>query len=147
MKIVLNLILIFMIPSFLLAHPGKTDYRGGHKCWKNCNQWDLARSEYHLHDRQGETIRVGEPVKTVQPKSVSVPGKPFLQEESPEQPEASVPAMKQENEPDKRIVVEKHETLTVYQKSYLSFYSILMFLLAFLLLILLVFVRKRNEKN
>ena len=41
-----------------LCASGKTDYRGGHKCWKNCSEWELRYGEYHLHDKDWKPIRL-----------------------------------------------------------------------------------------
>jgi uncharacterized membrane protein len=45
------------------------------------------------------------------------------------------------------VIVEKHQTLTVYEESVLPLNTILLLLLAFLMLIGLIFVRKRREKE
>lgn len=59
------LILLVALPAF--AHPGKTDRYGGHKCYKECAEWDLYYAEYHLHDKDGRTVRVvkKKPVRSV----------------------------------------------------------------------------------
>ena len=49
--------------------------------------------------------------------------------------------------PDKHVIVEKHQTLSVYEESVLPLNTILLLLLAFLMLIVLIFVRKRREKK
>jgi len=41
----------FLIASNVLAHPGRTDKRGGHYCWTNCKQWGLRYGQYHFHRR------------------------------------------------------------------------------------------------
>jgi hypothetical protein len=32
------------------AHPGRTDSKGGHTCWTNCEKWGLEYGEYHYHN-------------------------------------------------------------------------------------------------
>jgi len=153
MKTVLSLIFIFLIPLSSIAHPGKTDYRGGHKCWKNCGQWELRRGEYHLHDKDGNPIRFDQKDNVAEeekPEGVPTPDKRFLLEES--DGKASGPPSGLQNNtgvkmPDQHVVVEKHRSLTVYEENVLPLNTILLLLLAFLMLIVLIFVRKRREKE
>jgi len=42
----------------VFAHPGKTDFRGGHQCLKGCREWGLFHKEYHLHDKDWKPIRI-----------------------------------------------------------------------------------------
>ncbi|MBI5632163.1 MAG: hypothetical protein HZA15_01630 [Nitrospirae bacterium] len=49
--------LLALTVSAAIAHPGKTDYQDGHKCLKNCEDWDMSYEEYHLHDRDRNAIR------------------------------------------------------------------------------------------
>jgi hypothetical protein len=144
MKTVLSLIFMFLLPFSSIAHPGKTDYRGGHKCWKNCGQWELRRGEYHLHDKDWNPIRLdhkGNAVEAEKPEGVPTPEKRFLLEEP-----ASA-AQENSGIPDKHVIVEKHQTLTVYEESVLPLNTIMLLLLAFFMLIILIFVRKRREKG
>jgi len=149
MKTVLALIFIFLLPFSASAHPGKTDYRGGHKCWKNCGQWELRRAEYHLHDKDWNPIRVdhkGNVVEAERSEGVPTPDKRFLLEE------ASEPASgAQENSgiktPDQHVIVEKHQTLTVYEENVLPLNTIMLLLLALLMLVVLIFVRRKREKE
>lgn len=36
-------------PNTVLAHPGRTDSSGCHKCNNNCTKWGLDSGEYHCH--------------------------------------------------------------------------------------------------
>jgi len=144
---------MFLLPFSASAHPGKTDYRGGHKCWKNCVQWELRRGEYHLHDKDWNPIRLdhkGNVVEAEKPEGVPIPDKRFLLEEPAEKAPGSASVV-QENSgiktPDQHVIVEKHQTLTVYEESVLPLNTILLLLLAFFMLIVLIFVRKRREKE
>lgn len=39
----------FLLPSLVLAHPGRTDSSGCHTCRTNCSNWGLSYGEYHCH--------------------------------------------------------------------------------------------------
>ncbi|MDA8078428.1 MAG: hypothetical protein M0Z79_05760 [Nitrospiraceae bacterium] len=58
MKTLAALLILTLIPVSASSHPGKTDVRGGHKCWKDCEAWRLRSGEYHLHDRYLMPIRI-----------------------------------------------------------------------------------------
>jgi hypothetical protein len=135
------------------AHPGKTDRRGGHKCWKNCGEWELGRGEYHLHDKDWNPVRLdqkGNVLEAEKPEGVPTPDKRFLMEESAEKASEPLSGL-QKNSGDKmptqHVVVEKHQTLTVYEESVLPFNTILLLLLALLMLVVLIFVRRKREKE
>ena len=153
MKTVLSLIFIFLMAISAIAHPGKTDYRGGHKCWKNCGDWELRRGEYHLHDEDWKPIRFdqkGNVVKAEHAKGVPTPEKNFLLEEPAEKASEPVSDVLKNSEgkvTGPQPVAEKNVVLTVYEEGLLPFDTILLLLLAFLMLIILIFVRKRREKE
>ncbi len=46
--IFLTLTLFIFVP-LALAHPGRTDSKGCHTCWTNCEKWGLSYGEYHCH--------------------------------------------------------------------------------------------------
>ncbi|MDH4162593.1 MAG: YHYH domain-containing protein [Nitrospirota bacterium] len=58
MLILILFLTILLFPPETHAHPGKTDYQGGHRCLKECAEWDLYYGEYHLHDKEGRPVRV-----------------------------------------------------------------------------------------
>lgn len=64
MKRFLFIILLLLCPALSFAHPGKTDFQDGHKCLKNCEEWDLYYDEYHLHDKDRNPIRITSDRKT-----------------------------------------------------------------------------------
>lgn len=151
MKTVLFLICVFLMPFSASAHPGKTDYRGGHKCWKNCSEWELRRGEYHLHDKDWNPIRLdrkGHVVEVEKPAAVPIPEKKFLLEEPAQNAPGSVP-VEQENSGAKTpaVIVEKHQTMTVYEESVLPLNTIMLLLLAFVMLIVLIYVRKKRREE
>lgn len=41
---------ILFNPNVVLAHPGRTDSNGCHKCNINCAKWGLDTGEYHCHN-------------------------------------------------------------------------------------------------
>jgi hypothetical protein len=74
MKILLFLAFICVVPVTSQAHPGKTDRYGGHKCLKECEEWNLYYAEYHTHDKNGKPVRVaGRPKKKAVKTPVSQP--------------------------------------------------------------------------
>jgi hypothetical protein len=83
----LTLLLAIVIALPASAHPGKTDRQGGHKCYKECAEWDLYYAEYHLHDKDGKTVKVARK-KTVRPKSASATG----EEKSDDRPVEATPS-------------------------------------------------------
>ncbi len=70
MKIILVFILLLLCPSIVLSHPGKTDKRGGHRCLRDCSEWQLDYGEYHFHDKDFMPIR---PAKTRNTEAVAEP--------------------------------------------------------------------------
>jgi len=63
MKRLVVIAALCIIPALSYSHPGKTDWRGGHKCVKGCEEWGLFYAEYHLHDKAGRPIRISKKVK------------------------------------------------------------------------------------
>lgn len=66
MTVFITFLLAIVIALPASAHPGKTDRQGGHKCYKECAEWDLYYAEYHLHDKDGKAVKAARkrPVKT-----------------------------------------------------------------------------------
>lgn len=44
------LVLLFISPMIVLAHPGRTDSNGCHTCRTNCENWGLSYGQYHCHN-------------------------------------------------------------------------------------------------
>ncbi len=38
------------------AHPGRTDFYGGHTCYTNCDYWGYSYGEYHYHNGGYATV-------------------------------------------------------------------------------------------
>jgi hypothetical protein len=153
MKTFLAMLFIFLMPFSAIAHPGKTDHRGGHKCWKNCGEWELRRGEYHLHDKDWNPIRLdskGDAIETVRPGAVPTPEKRFLQEESATGSGGTASEIQKTPESKgtaRQTIVEEHHIVNVYEESLLPFNYILLLLLAFLMLIVLLYVRKKKKNK
>ena len=56
--LILVILATILYPAAVLSHPGGTDRHGGHKCRKDCADWHLDIGEYHLHDENGNPMRV-----------------------------------------------------------------------------------------
>ena len=44
------IMLLFILPISVFAHPGGTDSSGCHTCRTNCESWGLEYGEYHCHN-------------------------------------------------------------------------------------------------
>lgn len=42
--------IFLLIPSNVMAHPGRTDSNGCHYCRTNCAKWGLTNNQYHCHN-------------------------------------------------------------------------------------------------
>ena len=71
MQPILAVLLMLCLAHPATAHPGKTDRHGGHKCYKECAEWNLYYREYHTHDKDGRPVKVAGR-KTVQPAVAAV---------------------------------------------------------------------------
>lgn len=132
--------MLFPLPA--PAHPGKTDVRDGHKCWKNCDEWGLERGEYHLHDKNWNPIRLNKDSNPVGLHAVEM------------QPQATGPSetIKLQN-PQVQAHVEKAlseppAVNTPSQETDLPFnFLALAFILLCLLAILALIHRKRKDER
>ncbi len=58
-KEIFYLVLIsFFLSHLAFAHPGRTDFNGGHTCNTNCAQWSLSDGEYHIHSPKNKEIKL-----------------------------------------------------------------------------------------
>ena len=126
MKLYYVFLLATVIALPVFAHPGKTDRYGGHKCYKECAEWDLYYAEYHLHDKDGKTVKVARK-KTARPKSASATG----EEKSDDRPAEATPS------PPVSAAA-----LAITEPDTPSLPGILL-----ILLLLLLFVVRRNRKK
>jgi hypothetical protein len=133
MKRLVIIAVLCILPASSYSHPGKTDWRGGHKCVKGCEEWGLFYAEYHLHDKDWKPIRISRKAKEVpkQPEPHSAATETFVPEAAP--------------------VTSKTETVTVYRyvtnvyEENILASNPLLWALLFLLLLLLILRRNRKE--
>jgi len=151
MRKIIYLALVLLLSASALAHPGKTDRQGGHKCSKNCEEWELAFGEYHLHDKDWKPIRLGSkgnPVNPVYREEAPPPEAPAAPKMSTEQAPASVRG--EEGKPEEKVenktVIDRSYSVIIHEESMLPFQSILLIALAVLLLVVLVFVRRKRDR-
>lgn len=93
MKTLLFVILALLFPCLATAHPGKTDRHGGHRCLKECAEWDLYYNEYHLHDKDGKSVKVArkKPVRS-KPETATVEEKAVIEERPVDSPAEATPS-------------------------------------------------------
>lgn len=60
MKLLTIIAVIVLIPTKVLAHPGRLDSSGCHTCRINCPSWGLEYEEYHCHSGNTYTNSKGE---------------------------------------------------------------------------------------
>lgn len=84
--------MLVLVPFLASGHPGKTDPYGGHRCLKDCAEWDLLYNEYHLHDKEGRTVRVAHKKKAPAARKVGTTPAPAAAIELPP-PAATAPAV------------------------------------------------------
>jgi hypothetical protein len=143
--------LLLLMSGPVLAHPGKTDRQGGHKCWKNCEEWELFFSEYHLHDKEGNPIRLNATGNPVPPLPSQEPPPP-VEVQTPSAPPVLVPradAAPEERTPGQENVpaAERPYRAMITEEPMLPFQSILLMALVVLLLLALVFLRKKRDRD
>jgi len=136
MKKMIVLASVFVLAATALAHPGKTDRFGGHKCLKDCEEWGLYYSEYHLHDKDGKPIRVSR-------KKNAIP----MQEQN-EKSSATATAPTVIDAPRTEQTVTEYRYVTVAQEeSALSLNPLLLMLLVLLLLWLILRLNRKTERD
>lgn len=59
-KLLTIIAVIVLIPTKVLAHPGRLDSSGCHTCRTNCPSWGLEYEEYHCHSGNTYTNSKGE---------------------------------------------------------------------------------------
>lgn len=137
MKRLIIIAALCIIPVSSYSHPGKTDWRGGHKCIKGCEEWGLFYAEYHLHDKDWKPIRLGRKKhapETNEPVKIQTAAT-----------ETVLPAP---------LVTSNTKTITVYryvanvpEEDIFSYDPLLSVFLILLLLLLILRVNRRREKN
>lgn len=148
MKKLLILSLILLFPITASPHPGRTDKRGGHRCWKDCGSWGLYYGEYHLHDKNWKPIRLDKDGNPIMPLLQEQKEETTLGTKLPEQSEPPTPSQPLE-QIQKKLLAEK--TPPEIEKSTYNCMTIinpfLLILLALLLIALLIARRMRKDRK
>ncbi len=145
-----SLLLLVIFSQVSYAHPGKTDYQDGHKCLKNCEDWDMNYDEYHLHDKDRNAIRLEGRRKSLRvPAPANKSGaEPLVQEvvavPVPSSPE---PQTKEIRSTAPNVVVVQGYSMPVEAGFVLTLYDILLLSVAGLLLLVMLFQRRTREKK
>lgn len=63
-------VLLLLFSSVALAHPGRTDSKGGHTCRTNCSKWGLSNGEYHYHGGSSKSSSSASTSSTTTSKTV-----------------------------------------------------------------------------
>ncbi|HAK88994.1 MAG: hypothetical protein A2077_05880 [Nitrospirae bacterium GWC2_46_6] len=144
--LVVVIIAIILYPAAVLSHPGGTDRHGGHKCRKDCADWHLDAGEYHLHDENGNPIRLGKQETGDIPQQTEPAGERTLAPAGTteiEKPETSagingqIPQNAQEIKYDS---IQRSDTL-------IAFPNLLLLLMLIALLLLLIILKRKKEKQ
>jgi hypothetical protein len=126
---------MLVCPATVFSHPGKTDKYGGHECLKRCEDWNLYYKEYHLHDKDGNPIRIARKTKKRQTQAlVSVPTETV----TPVQSEPPVTAQ--------TVTVYRYVT-NVYEENVFASNPFLWLLLVLLLLLLIFRLNRRRSAD
>jgi hypothetical protein len=133
MKRLIVIVTLCIIPVLSYSHPGKTDWRGGHKCIKDCEEWGLFYAEYHLHDKNWKPIRISRKVK----------GAPKQSELQGAATETFAPEVAPVSSKTETVTVYRYVT-NVYEENILASNPLLWLLLILLLLLLIL---RRNRKR
>ena len=136
----LAIFILLVFPFTASSHPGKTDVRDGHKCWKNCYERGLEKGEYHLHDKNRNAIRLHQEEAPVASQIV----------EDAERPYTSVvikDSQRQvENEPD-QTATPKEADVPVHEENSFPFYLLILAFIVICLLLLLALIRRKKKND
>ncbi len=134
MKTLVPIVMLVLYPLALFSHPGKTDFRGGHKCWNGCAAWGLDYGEYHLHDKYFRPIRLNRKGKPAEASELTL--------------EQAGPPQTVETKSAETATVYRYVTVVNEERVFPSDRELLLALLALLLLLLLAIIsRRRKEKT
>lgn len=133
------LIVLVLTAGWSDAHPGKTDDLDGHRCLKNCGEWDLYDEEYHLHDKERNPVRI-KPGQKIEPVSKPEDAAKAVIEEKP-----AVPSPTAETAAPSKTPVQPIINYTVSEGNTISDTDILLLTAAGFLLLLLVLIKRRGR--
>ena len=134
MKRLLILAVLCAVPVTAFSHPGKTDLYGGHKCIKGCEEWNLYYAEYHLHDKDGRSVRLGRKKRTPEVSRPKI------------RTAATTTVLPAPLVTSQTVTVYRHVTSVLYG-DILSSNPLLFVLLILLLLLLILRLNRRREEN
>lgn len=138
MRRLLIIAALCIIPAVAFSHPGKTDWRGGHKCVKDCEEWGLFYAEYHLHDKAGRPIRIS--------RKKAVSETPGSQELMSAATVTSVPVPAPVTPKAETVTVYRYVT-NVYEENVFASNPLLWLLLILLLLLLVLRMNHKKEEG
>jgi hypothetical protein len=142
--------LLILVSSVAFGHPGKTDYQDGHKCLKNCEDWEMNYDEYHLHDKdrnalrmegKRKSVREAAPAKKAGPESSIQEVVVVPVQSSPE------PQTKEISKKAPGVIVVQGYSMPVEAGFVLTLYDIILLGVAGLLLLVMLFLRRKREKE
>ena len=142
--------LLILVVSAAFAHPGKTDYQDGHKCLKNCEEWDMGYEEYHLHDKDRNAIRMEGRKKSVrEPAPAKKSGSESSKQEvgAAQVPSLPEPQAKEIRRTAPNVIVDRGYSMPVEAGFVLTLYDIILLGVAGLLLLVMLILRKRRERE
>jgi hypothetical protein len=142
--------LLILVASAAFAHPGKTDYQDGHKCLKNCEEWDMGYEEYHLHDKDRNAIRMEGRKKSVrEPAPAKKSGSESSKQEVVAAPVPSLPEVqaKEIRRTAPNVIVARGYSMPVEAGFVLTLYDIILLGVAGLLLLVMLILRIKERKN
>ncbi len=136
MKNLIMLVLLIVLPAAVMAHPGKTDLYGGHKCLKDCEEWGLYYAEYHLHDKDGKPIHINR-------KKNAAEAAPAPVASAATETAAPAPVVTVQTQ---TVTVNRYVT-NVYEENLFSSNPFLYILLMLLLLLLVLRMNRKREER
>lgn len=135
-------------PAFSYAHPGKTDYRGGHKCLKNCEEWDLEYEEYHLHDKDWNPVRVNIKRNSVRNTESEITSERIsVSADSPNNSQFKKNTEQNDVEDKKADTGRHNNDPTIYEEGIFSVNVILLLIFLALFLISLILLRRKSKRS
>lgn len=144
---VCSLLLLVIFSQVASAHPGKTDHQDGHKCLKNCSDWDLYYAEYHLHDKDRNPVRVERRKK---PLREPVPAKKSIQEPSVQEVAATqIPSAPESQTEERRRTanIDQGYSVPVEEGCMLTFYESVLLGVVVLLMLVMIYLRRKKESE
>ncbi len=147
MKTFVIAVILVLLSSPVLSHPGKTDRRGGHKCRKGCAEWGLVYKEYHLHDEYFRPVRPAEAKTAAVPAITEAPSSDIAE---PDVVEKKMPAEESENNEgreDAPTAQAAYQTNVPVKSDIWVVDPLFLLSAALLLILLLVLSRTRGNRN